>query len=117
MIKKAKKYLSEYPNKHISFQVANASKLPFKDNSFDAVFGFWVLHHVKDWKRAIDEIYRVLKPEGYFSGEEIYTNFPFKIKLSQEQLKEQLKKEGFKLLVYKKYKLLPGVYFTVIKPK
>ncbi|WP_051946082.1 methyltransferase domain-containing protein [Verrucomicrobium sp. BvORR106] len=39
-------------------------ELPFKDNSFDAVFSIAVLEHVKDPFRCAREIIRVLKPGG-----------------------------------------------------
>jgi SAM-dependent methyltransferase len=38
--------------------------LPFKDNSFDYVFSIYVLEHIPDTKRAINEMLRVLKPGG-----------------------------------------------------
>lgn len=38
--------------------------LPFKDNSFDAVFSLAVLEHVKDPFQCAKEIVRVLKPGG-----------------------------------------------------
>lgn len=38
--------------------------LPFKDNSFDAVFSLAVLEHVKDPFQCAKEIIRVLKPGG-----------------------------------------------------
>jgi SAM-dependent methyltransferase len=41
-----------------------AEDLPFGDNSFDAVFSFAVLEHVKYPFRAADEMKRVLKPGG-----------------------------------------------------
>lgn len=47
-------------------------KLPFKDNSFDAVFSLAVLEHVKDPFQCAREIIRVLKPGG-----ELYCCVPF----------------------------------------
>ncbi|MBM3245317.1 MAG: class I SAM-dependent methyltransferase [Candidatus Omnitrophica bacterium] len=43
---------------------ADAENLPFKDNSFDTVYSFGVLHHTPDTQKAINEVYRVLKPNG-----------------------------------------------------
>jgi len=40
------------------------AKLPYKNNFFDAVSMFHVLEHVDSEKKAIEEIYRVLKPGG-----------------------------------------------------
>jgi ubiquinone/menaquinone biosynthesis C-methylase UbiE len=43
---------------------ADAEKLPFEDRSFDFVYSWGVLHHSPDTKRAIDEVWRVLRPGG-----------------------------------------------------
>ncbi len=43
---------------------ANAERLPFADDRFDAAYSFGVLHHTPDTKRAIEEVRRVLKPGG-----------------------------------------------------
>lgn len=43
---------------------ANAIKLPFKDNFFDAVLILDVLEHIKDDQRAINEAKKVLKKDG-----------------------------------------------------
>jgi len=40
--------------------------LPFEDNSFDLVFCSEVLEHLENYDHAIQEIYRVLKPGGFF---------------------------------------------------
>ena len=46
------------------FKVGGATKLDFKDNSLDGIFIFLVLHHIPNWKEALDEFYRVLKKGG-----------------------------------------------------
>jgi ubiquinone/menaquinone biosynthesis C-methylase UbiE len=54
----------EHLNLNGQFQVADAQALPFADNTFDCVCSMGVLHHVPDTQKALDEIYRVLKPGG-----------------------------------------------------
>jgi ubiquinone/menaquinone biosynthesis C-methylase UbiE len=50
---------------------AEASDLPFPNESFDLVFGHAVLHHLPDLERAFAELARVLRPGGTlaFCGE------------------------------------------------
>ncbi len=43
---------------------SDAENLPFADNTFDIVYSNGVLHHTPDTRRAIAEVYRVLKPGG-----------------------------------------------------
>jgi ubiquinone/menaquinone biosynthesis C-methylase UbiE len=45
-------------------RVADAEALPFADQSFDLVYSWGVLHHSPDTPRAIDEVWRVLRPGG-----------------------------------------------------
>ena len=45
------------------FYLMDAHSLEFEDESFDFVFGCAILHHL-DYKRALDEVCRVLKPGG-----------------------------------------------------
>ncbi|MGB0837881.1 MAG: class I SAM-dependent methyltransferase [Flavobacteriaceae bacterium] len=44
---------------------ADICDLPFEDNSFDVVLCNHVLEHIEDDKKAMQEIYRVLKPGAY----------------------------------------------------
>ena len=46
----------------ISFQVADATALPFPDLSFDRVLSMLVLFFVPDAKRAVSEMFRVARP-------------------------------------------------------
>jgi len=43
---------------------ADICNLPFDDNSFDVVFCNHVLEHIPDDTKAMQELYRVLKPNG-----------------------------------------------------
>lgn len=52
-------------NKKMKFIVANAEKLPFKADTFDAVFALEVLEHVFEPGKVLKEIKRVLKKDGY----------------------------------------------------
>jgi len=44
--------------------VADMESLPFRDNTFDVVYGFGILHHLGDIRKGISEAARVLKKGG-----------------------------------------------------
>jgi ubiquinone/menaquinone biosynthesis C-methylase UbiE len=72
MIRMAKRYLDPGQRKKIPLYVGDTIHLPHRDASLDAVFDFGVLHHIPDWRKALNEIARVLKPGGVFALEELY---------------------------------------------
>ena len=45
---------------------ADICYLPFDDASFDVVYAGWMLYHVRDLERALNEVRRVLRPGGTF---------------------------------------------------
>ncbi|MEW6102534.1 MAG: class I SAM-dependent methyltransferase [bacterium] len=45
--------------------IADIENLPFLNNSLDTVICMQVLEHIKKPWRGLEEIYRVIKPEGY----------------------------------------------------
>lgn len=47
-----------------NFRVADAEALPFEDNTFDVVYSFGVLHHTPNTAGSIEEVRRVLRPNG-----------------------------------------------------
>ena len=55
---------AEQKYKNISFSVAWAEKLPFKENSFDLATCFEVLEHVDEPDKIIREMLRVLRKKG-----------------------------------------------------
>jgi ubiquinone/menaquinone biosynthesis C-methylase UbiE len=60
-LKKNEHKLSQVPIKQVN---ASVDALPFQDNFFDVVYSVSVLWYVENVIRAIDEMYRVLKPGG-----------------------------------------------------
>ena len=62
------------------FQVMDASKLDFPNESFDAKFDFGIIHHIPNWKNCIGELRRVLKEGGKLILEELsldtFSGFP-----------------------------------------
>lgn len=50
----------------VNFIEGDCTNLPFEDNSFDIVTISFGLRNIEDYDKALDEIYRVLKPSGLF---------------------------------------------------
>lgn len=48
-----------------NFLQIDATKIPFKDNSFNLVCSADLIEHIPDLKKALDEMGRVLKKEGH----------------------------------------------------
>ncbi len=55
--------------------VADATAIPAPSATYDAVFDFGIIHHIPDWRLAVREVARVLKPGGRFYVEEMLAAF------------------------------------------
>jgi ubiquinone/menaquinone biosynthesis C-methylase UbiE len=55
----------------------SALNLPFGDSRFDCVVAIGSLHHTGNLDKAIEEVFRVLKPGGHFIGM-VYNIFSFR---------------------------------------
>lgn len=51
-------------NGDLNFSTADALRLPFKDNTFDAVVSGFLMRNVTDIQKALQEQFRTLKPGG-----------------------------------------------------
>ena len=56
--------LEDIDSDYFNLCVADAEELPFKDNTFELVYAWGVLHHTPNIEMALKEICRVLKPSG-----------------------------------------------------
>ncbi|MFZ0891003.1 MAG: class I SAM-dependent methyltransferase [Thermoplasmata archaeon] len=54
--------------KRVQPLLADATALPFQSDSFDLVYWIHVLHLIPNWRRAVDEALRTLRPGGVVMG-------------------------------------------------
>lgn len=54
----------EQDKTNLQFVQGDAHQLPFEDQTFEVVYGRYVLEHLQDPQTALKEVYRVLKPGG-----------------------------------------------------
>lgn len=73
MVRVAEARLARYQN--ATAEQADVIRLPFADSSFHLVTSCLVLHHVGDWRRGIEQVYRVLQPGGTFAGFDLTDTF------------------------------------------
>lgn len=55
--------------------VGDAERIPAAGAAYDAVFEIAIFHHVPDWRGALAEVRRVLRPGGLFLFEELSREF------------------------------------------
>ncbi len=57
--------IAKKKNPYAEYYVDDITEINQPNERFNAVFVFEILHHVPNWKQAIDELYRVIKKGGY----------------------------------------------------
>lgn len=96
-------------NLKANFFVGDLTNIISPNNTYDAVFIFGVVHHIPEWKKALSEVYRVLKPNGVFLIEELNKTVinianplgfyhPEEAKFSWQEFKQGLITSGFRIL-------------------
>jgi len=93
-------------NNSANFRLYNGTEIPFDDESFDKIFTVNTLYFWQNPDLLLNEIYRVLKPNGIlaltfadksFMEKLPFTNFGFNL-YSLKDAEELLKKNRFKIL-------------------
>lgn len=67
MLREARRKRGRFSLARTSFVQANASSLPFRDQSVDVVFSNLLLPFIDDPKRVFEEVARVLRKDGVFA--------------------------------------------------
>ena len=89
---KAIKFCSKnYSDETNLFLQGNAESLQFENNSFDVVINVESSHRYNQMDKFLNEVFRVLKPDGYF----LFADFRHQNVI--ESLKNQLKNSNFKI--------------------
>lgn len=70
MIDVARSRLTER-ERQVALTLGDAEHIAAPDAAFDAVFDFGIIHHIPDWRAAVTEVHRVLRPGGRFFFEEV----------------------------------------------
>jgi ubiquinone/menaquinone biosynthesis C-methylase UbiE len=71
----AHKLVEKLLNKQIFLVHADATDLPFKDNSFEAYWSVQTLQHIPNFNNACTEAHRVLAPAGVFRNYSLNRQF------------------------------------------
>jgi SAM-dependent methyltransferase len=70
-LEKARK---QFKNAPANFMQMNAETMTFQENQFDAVCSSYSIHHLENIDTVLAEMYRVLKPGGFFIIQEMYSD-------------------------------------------
>jgi len=87
--------LAERRGLDVAFVVGDLRGIECGSSRCDAVFIFGVLHHIAEWKKALCEVARVLKPGGVLLFDEPRYQFTWR------QLEAGIKSEGMDILEVK----------------
>jgi arsenite methyltransferase len=76
MVEKAEKSAASRGVRNVRFLVGDIENLPFGNDSFDRVISNCVINHARDKGKVYAEIFRVLKPGGFFVVSDAVTKYP-----------------------------------------
>ena len=77
MVAAANRRLAAFADRATARQ-ADATALPFDDDTFDVVVSWIMLHHTIEWERALAEAIRVVRPGGQLVGYDLLSTAPLR---------------------------------------
>ena len=81
------------PVPQVSYRKADVTRLPFPDNSFDICVAVHLFHLIPEWRRAIDEVLRVLKQDAPLVL--LYTGYGTEIPSLKDRYAELCRELGY----------------------
>ena len=108
MVERAQRRLARYGDR-VRLSRGDATAIVAEDSSYDAVFDFGIIHHVPDWRAAVGEVARVLRPEGRFFFEEVtrkalarsayrrFLDHPIEDRFSGEEFVAEVERSGLRV--------------------
>ncbi len=111
----------------VSLWVGDATHIEAPESTYGTVFDFGIVHHIPEWRKAVAEVYRILKPGGLFFAEEVLLAFifhpvwrrlldhPQEDRFDHEQFKSSLREVGFSVVADNKVWKSFGWYVAVKK--
>ena len=106
---------------NVLIEQADATKFRFADNEFDAVVGLSVIHHIPNWEDALNELHRIIKPNGLLIIKELsidtfetffgkiarkFVEHPYNDMFRKDEFINYTKQKGFKLEVLMPHSML-----------
>ncbi|MDR2067404.1 MAG: class I SAM-dependent methyltransferase [Holosporaceae bacterium] len=97
---------------------------PLSENSYDVIVALNVLEHIKDHKRALQEIYRILKPGGIFVfevpyGKELFDEYDRQLhhyrRYSDREIVQLLENAGLRKVYFSHLGFLLYPFFWCVK--
>lgn len=97
---------SRLKGSNVQVVAGDATKMPFGDAEFSAAVAFTMLHHVPSQdlqNKVLAEVFRVLKPDGFFAGSDSLQNWFMRIihvgdtlvPVNPDSFGERLERAGF----------------------
>ena len=107
MVQLARRHLDT--QRRMALWTGDSTAIAVRANTYDSVFDFGAIHHVVNWRDAIAEIHRVLKPGGRFYAEEVpaatithplirrILEHPQQDRFDQNEFNAALEEKGFRI--------------------
>lgn len=106
---------------NVLVEQADATKFRFANNEFDAVIGLSVIHHIPNWEDCLDELHRIIKPNGLLIIKELsidtfetffgkisrrFVEHPYDDMFRKDEFLKYIETKGFKIEVLAPHSML-----------